>query len=391
MLKIKNGRLILDKVETKSIYIEGGKIVAITDEALPFDEELDANHNYVSAGFIDTHVHGGGDYDFSDGGADAFIFASKTHLMHGTTSLCPTLAALPHDTIKNLISDYKELVASEHKSLPRFLGLHLEGPYLNYAQAGGQPKDNIQNPIKEKYEELISLGKGYIAKMTLAPELEGALLLCEALKENGIIVNIGHTEATYDEVVEAVEAGASCFTHLYSSMSTIVRKNSYRVLGTVEAAYMLDETYVEVIGDGIHLPPPLLKMITRFIDKDRIILISDAMRGADMPEGPSVLGARFQGMPCIIEDGIAKIPDRTSFAGSVATADRLLRTMIKDVGLPIKQAIRYLTVNPARHLGLSSVGALKEGYLSDVIIFDDNVNIKTVIVGGEIVKNDLIN
>jgi N-acetylglucosamine-6-phosphate deacetylase len=303
--------------------------------------------------------------------------------------LCPTLAALPHDTIKNLISDYKEFVSREHKALPRFLGLHLEGPYLNYAQAGGQPKDNIQIPTKEKYEELISLGEGYITKVTLAPELEGALLLCATLKEKGIIANIGHTEATYDEVVAAVEAGASCFTHLYSSMSTIVRKNSYRILGTVEAAYMLDDTYVEVIGDGIHLPPPLLKMITRFIDKDRVILITDAMRGADMPEGPSVLGARFQGMPCIIEDGIAKIPDRTSFAGSVATSDRLLRTMIKKVGLPIEQAVRYLTVNPARHLGLFSVGALKEGYLSDIVIFDDDVNVKTVIVGDEIIKNEL--
>jgi N-acetylglucosamine-6-phosphate deacetylase len=389
MLKIKNGRLILDNVEKKNVYIENGKIVAITENDLPFDEEIDARGNYVSAGFIDTHVHGGGDYDFSDGGIDAFEIASKTHLLHGTTSLCPTLAALPHDTIKNLISDYKEFVSREHKALPRFLGLHLEGPYLNYAQAGGQPKDNIQIPIKEKYEELISLGEGYITKVTLAPELEGALLLCATLKEKGIIANIGHTEATYDEVVAAVEAGASCFTHLYSSMSTIVRKNSYRILGTVEAAYMLDDTYVEVIGDGIHLPPPLLKMITRFIDKDRIILITDAMRGADMPEGPSVLGARFQGMPCIIEDGIAKIPDRTSFAGSVATSDRLLRTMIKKVGLPIEQAVRYLTVNPARHLGLSSVGALKEGYLSDIVIFDDDVNVKTVIVGDEIIKNEL--
>ncbi|MBQ1244732.1 MAG: amidohydrolase family protein, partial [Clostridia bacterium] len=241
MLKIKNGRLILDKVEKKNVYIENGKIVAITENDLPFDEEIDARGNYVSAGFIDTHVHGGGDYDFSDGGIDAFEIASKTHLLHGTTSLCPTLAALPHDTIKNLISDYKEFVSREHKALPRFLGLHLEGPYLNYAQAGGQPKDNIQIPIKEKYEELISLGEGYITKVTLAPELEGALLLCATLKEKGIIANIGHTEATYDEVVEAVEAGASCFTHLYSSMSTIVRKNSYRILGTVEAAYMLDD------------------------------------------------------------------------------------------------------------------------------------------------------
>ena len=389
MLKIKNGKLVLKEIEKKNIYIENRRIVAITDQELPCEQELDAKGNYVSAGFIDVHVHGGGDSDFSDGGTEAFFIGAKTHLSHGTTTLCPTIAALPHEALKKTICDYKKAVSEKREDMPNFAGLHLEGPYLCPEQAGGQPPQNIYPATPDKYNALIELAEGHIKKWTFAPELEGALDFCKALKKNNIIASIGHTNATYDEIKLACSLGASCLTHLYSSMSTIVRKNSYRILGAVEAGYMLDDLSVEVIADGIHLPPELLSMIVRFCNSDKIILITDAMRGADMPEGPSVLGKKDEGHPCIIEDGIAKTLDRTSFAGSVATADRLIRTMVKKVGVSLPLAVKMMTENPARHLSIKDAGALKEGYRSDVVIFDDDIKVKTVIVGDKIIKNEL--
>ena len=382
MTKIINGKII-DKcgvIEGKILYFESGKIVEISSDDKPADIVIDAEGNYVSAGFIDTHVHGGGGADVMDGTPDAIRLMAKTHLKHGTTSICPTTAACGHKDLIRAVKAFKEVYPESGKNgMPHLLGMHLEGPNFAPSQAGAQDPDNIYPPRPSEYNEIFELADGLIKKWSFAPELEGAVEFCDALVKHGILPCIGHTDATYDDVVKVFERGATCLTHFYSAMSTITRKQGYRVAGVVESGYILDDMWVEVIGDGAHIPPILLKMICKLKSTDKIMLITDAMRGATMPEGPSILGVSTK---CIIEDGIAKMPDRTCFAGSVATTDRLVRTLYKQAELPIHTAVAMMTLNPAKALKLESKGQLEVGFDADILIFDDNINMKKVFVSG---------
>jgi N-acetylglucosamine-6-phosphate deacetylase len=167
-------------------------------------------------------------------------------------------------------------------------------------------------------------------------------------------------------------------------MSSITRRGGCRYLGVVESAYLIDDIVVEVIADGMHLPPELLQLIYKFKGADKICLATDAMRGAGMADGPSVIGNKDEGMECIIEDGIAKLPDRTAFAGSVATADRLVRTFVKQAGVSIVDSVKMMTETPAKALGLRNKGILKEGFDADIVVFDEDINIHTVMISGGI-------
>ena len=382
MLKIINGKVILDgEIKDTAIYVENGKIVEISDSDKPADEIIDACGNYVSPGFIDTHVHGGGGADFMDGTAEAIRVMAKTHLRHGTTSIAPTTAASSHELLKRAVIAYKSVIGeSGRDGMPNLIGMHLEGPNFSPAQAGAQDPDSIYPPRPEEYLEILELAKGMIVKWSFAPELCGSEEFCDALVKYGVLPCIGHTDATYDDVVRVYERGARCLTHFYSAMSGITRKGGYRIPGVIESGYIIDGMWIEIIGDGAHIPPVLLKMICKLKSTDKIMLITDAMRGATMPEGPSILGA---GTPCIIEDGIAKMPDRKAFAGSVATTDRLVRTLYKQAGLPLTTVIKMMCKNPAEALRLKSKGVLSVGMDADIVIFDGDVNVKSVIVMGQ--------
>ncbi len=206
------------------------------------------------------------------------------------------------------------------------------------------------------------------------------------LKANGIIAAIAHTDAIYEEVVEAVENGYSLATHLYSAMSGVTRRNTYRYAGVIESAYLIDSMDVEIIADGIHLPPPLLKLVYKIKGPDRIALITDAMRAAGMPEGESVLGNKETGLKVIVENGVAIMADRSSFAGSVATTDRLVRTMVQMADIPLIEAVRMISKTPATIMGVETTkGSLTIGKDADVLIFDENINIKITIINGEII------
>lgn len=385
MIKIINGKTILtNSIEEKNVYIDGGKIVEVTSEDKPADKVIDACGNYVSAGFIDTHVHGGGGCDFMDGGLEPMRTAAKAHLAYGTTSICPTTLACPFADLKEALLTYKELSLESGKNgLPNFIGMHFEGPNFSLGQKGAQPPEYIYPPRKNEYEELISIAEGAIAKWSFAPELEGTTEFCDALVQNNILPSIAHTDGTYEDVLRVYEHGAMCFTHLYSCMSTITRKLGYRVPGVIEAAYLLPDMWVEVIGDGSHIPPILLKMITNLRGTDRMMLVTDSMRAATMPEGPSILGRTSDGWACIVEDGIAKMPDRSCFAGSVATTNRLVRTFYKNGVTSLETAVKLVTAHPAKSLGIKNKGMLACGYDADIVIFDDDINMKKVIVGGK--------
>ena len=390
MLKIKNGKLVTHTLEEKNLYIEDGKIVAITAEDLPCNEELDAKGCYVSPGFIDTHVHGGGGFDFMDGGLEPMRQVAKAHLMHGTTTICPTSMTSSYEDLKQMVLDYKELATQSGKNgLPNLAGLHLEGPYIAPSQAGAQPPSYIYPPKAEEYQELLSIGEGHIRKWTFAPELPGAAEFCDTLVRHRVLPSMGHTDGTYEDVLRCYEHGATWLTHFYSSMSTITRKEGFRVPGVIEAGYYLDGLNIEVIGDGCHIPPMLLSILCKIKGTQRMVLITDAVRGMGLPEGTSWQNAEGEDQRCVIIDGVAKLPALGCFAGSVASADRLIRTMVKQVGLPIPVAVSMLTKNPADMLNLKGKGELKAGFDADLVLLDESITTKVVILGGNMIKNEL--
>lgn len=382
--KIKNGKIVLaDKIlENSFVYFEDDKITAVTSENLAFDREIDAEGNFVSAGFIDVHVHGGGGFDFMDGDADAIINAANFHLKTGTTSIMPTSLACSTEVLVKFLEDLR--VAKDSENLNgTILGAHLEGPYFSVKQAGAQNPDYIIAPKKADYEMILEKFSDIICRWSFAPEHEGSVEFCEALVNAGVYPSVGHSDATFKDIKAVYDKGCKTVTHLYSGMSTITREEGYRKLGVIETAYLLDEMMVEIIADGKHLPAELLQMIVKCKDNDNICLVTDAMRAAGTDVKESFLGRKGEEMPCIIDDDVAKLTDKTAFAGSFATTNRLVRTMIKEAKLSVEQAVYMITAVPARVFNLQNKGKLKAGWDADIVIFNDNVDIKKVIAMGK--------
>lgn len=352
------------------------------------DVDYDGEGQYLSAGFIDIHLHGGGGHDFMDGTEEAFLGAMAAHLDHGTTALCPTTLTAEEEELLNVFDVMRRVRHSEAaKELPEILGMHLEGPYVAPEQAGAQDPKYIKIPEDRSWESIMEAAGEDIKIWTIAPELKGADTMCRALQGKGIVFSAGHSNARYEDVVRAVDAGYTMATHLYSGMSTIVRENGYRIPGLIEGALLHDEICAEVIADGLHLPPALLKLIYKTKGPDRIVLITDAMRGAGMPDGEYMLGSLKRGQMVPVYDGIAHMPDGTAFAGSVATTDRLVRVMTVQAGIPLNEAIAMVTENPAREVGvLECKGRVAQGYDADLVLFDKDIRIKGVWKGGRKVR-----
>lgn len=381
-----NGRIILtDRIlDGYSVIVEDGVISDVTKGNTAADKVVDLGGRYLAPGFIDMHTHGAGGHDFMDGTEEAIKGACMTHLSHGTTSIVPTTLTCLNSELFNFFEVFRKVKADWHEG-PNLLGIHLEGPFFNAAQAGAQDPKFLQLPTRENFMPILEAGGADIMRISVAVELEGALELGEELKKRGVIAAIGHSDATYAEVAKAVEAGYSFVTHLYSGMSALHRVGPYRVLGVVESAYLFDELGVEIISDGKHLPPELLRLIVKNKGIDNICLITDSMRGAGMPEGSRPkLGSLTNGQETLIRDGVAMMPDLKAFAGSVCTTDRCVRTMYKLAGVSLPDAVRMMTANPARVLGIDgSKGTIAKGMDADLVVFDEDINISSVYVGGE--------
>ena len=386
-LKITNGTIITPYryIRNGTILVENAKIIAVKEGDADFPDAIiiDAGGKYIAPGFIDIHIHGGGGYDFMDGTEEAFLKIAELHARYGTTAMVPTtLTSEKEDLLKTL--DIYESANKNNLKGSEFLGMHLEGPYFALSQRGAQDPRYIRNPDPAEYEEVLAYSSS-IARWSAAPELPGAIAFGKRLREKGILAAVAHTDAIYEEVLEAYENGYTLATHLYSAMSGVTRKNAFRFAGTIESAFLLDMD-VEIIADGVHLPAPLLKLIYKIKGADKTALITDAMRAAGMPEGESVLGPLKTGLKVIVEEGVAKLPDRTSFAGSVATADRLVRTMIQIADVSLLDAVRMITVTPARIMGVENrKGSLVAGKDADIVIFDENIKIDKTIIGGRTV------
>ncbi len=387
-LKIFNGKIIVPGgiMENGSILISNGTITAISDRNIdaPEAKTIDAKGNYISPGFIDIHIHGGGGHDFMDGSVNAFLEIAKMHAQYGTTSLMPTTLTGSRDELIQILDLYEQ-ADKQNSNGAQFIGMHMEGPYIAMSQCGAQDPRYIRDPDPHEYEDMLNRYP-FIKRWSAAPELKGALELGKSLTSKGILAAIAHTDAIYEEVIDAFDKGYTHATHFYSAMSGVTRRNGLRYAGVIESAYLIDDMTVEIIADGAHLPAPLLKLIYKIKGPDKTALITDAMRAAGMPPGESILGSLHDGIKVIVEDGVAKLPDRSSFAGSVATADRLVRTMISLANIPLTDAIKMISITPATIMGIANKkGSLEKGKDADIVIFDKDIKILTTIVKGKII------
>ena len=391
-IKIVNGRVITPYriIENGTVLIENGVIIEVGqgNPGFPGALQVDAQNNYVSPGFIDMHTHGGGGHDFMDGTVEAFLGAAQMHAFHGTTSLVPTTLTTETDDLLETFSVYRE-AKKLNTDGSQFLGLHLEGPYFSMNQAGAQDPRYIRLPKKSEYEAILSQSQDII-RWSAAPELEGAGEFGRFISQRNILPSIAHSDATSDEVAEAIENGFTHITHLYSAMSGVMRRNAFRFAGIIESAFLFDQLTVEIIADGVHLPPSLLQLVYKQKGPSRIALITDSMRAAGMGPGESILGSLKDGMSVIVEDEVAKLPDRSAFAGSVATTDLLVRNMVQLAGVPLLHAVQMITSTPARICNLDHIkGTLTAGKDADVVIFDEKISIQATIVKGQIINNKL--
>jgi len=387
-IKIFNGQLITPDgiLPNGTLIVKDGKIadISATGWDVPDAFPIDAGGLYVSPGFIDIHVHGGGGHDFMDNSVEAFLEIAKTHARFGTTAMFPTTLTGPAEDIIKTLEVY-EAAAPLNKSGAEFMGLHLEGPYFAMAQRGAQDPKWIRDPDPREYEYIVSKSRS-IKRWSAAPELKGAIEFAKFLKSKNILPALAHTDAIYEEVIVGFENGYTLATHLYSGMSGVTRRNAFRYAGVIESAFLIDGMDVEIIADGVHLPAPLLKLIYKIKGPGRIALITDAMRAAGEPPGESIIGNRVTGLKVIVEDGVSKLPDRSSFAGSVATADRLVRTMIQMAGVSLADAIRMITQTPASIMHISDrKGSLEVGKDADIVLFDENISIHTTMIQGKII------
>lgn len=392
---LRNGKLItpLKIIHKGGIMIENGKIVSIFKDENDFshyraDRIIDVSGYFISPGFIDIHTHGAGGYDFMDGDVKSILGACETHMKYGTTSIVPTTLTSTMEELFNTLDNFKQ-AKDEIKNGPNILGLHLEGPYFSMEQKGAQDPRYIKNPEKKEYLKILNYSNDII-RWTVAPELDGALEMGRILRERRILGSIGHTNAIYKEVLAAYENGFTHITHLYSGMSMVRRINAFRYSGVVESAYLIDEMTVEIIADGKHLPASLLKLIYKIKGADKICLVTDSMRAAGMPEGEYILGGLKDGQKVVVEDGVAKLMDRSAFAGSVATSNRLVKTMVDLAEIPLHEAVKMVTLTPARVMRIDDKkGCLAIGKDADIVVFDENINPLMVIVGGGVRINHI--
>ena len=378
MQRIKSNHIISGGEELSGyVYFDGGKIVAVTDRELPFDTELDASDDYVSAGFIDIHTHGGGGYPF-EGTVDDIVGGVSFHLTHGTTSICPTISAAPIDDMRRSLKNV-EAAMQDERVLATIIGAHLEGPYLSLAQTGAQAGACITFPVKNDYEEIVKTYRGALARWTYAPEHDEGGEFARVMRDAGVVTSAGHTNATYKDMRLALDNGCHLVTHLYSCTSTVTRNQGFRSLGVIESTFLEDGITAEIIADGKHLPPELIRMIYKIKGVDGVIAVTDSLHLA----GTDVKTGRMTLTDFIIEDGVCKLLDRSAFAGSIATTDRLLRVLTAEVGIPLVDAVRLLTVNPAKMMGLKTKGDLVADFDADIVVFDKDVNVKAVFAKGK--------
>ena len=385
MLKqIVNGRILTPNgwLEGGSVIIEDNKIKAVSNIDLHIvdAEIIDAKGCYVVPGGIDMHTHGGGGRDFIEGSEDAFRAAVNAHMKHGTTTIYPTLSSSTIPTIEAACQACEKLMAEKDSPV---LGLHIEGSYINPKQAGAQNPVLIKAPLAEEYEPLLDK-YSCIKRWDEAPELQGSVEFITACRKHGVLTALTCTRATYEDVVAAHDAGLSHAAHFYNAMPVVYKEHEFKVPGTVERVYALQDMTVEVIADGIHVPPVMLQVVYQIKGVEKTALITDSLAYAasegNVSSEPSV----------ILEDGVCKLADHSALAGSIATMDTLIRTCIQKAEIPMIDVFRMASETPAKIMGIyDRKGSIEEGKDADIMMFNDDINLTYVMQMGHEVTNEL--
>lgn len=373
---IKNCKIIFgDRIEEGSVLIKNGKIAEINPNENDDndDEILDGEGLYLSPGFIDIHIHGAGGYDTMDGTIEAINTISKIIMNHGTTSFLPTTMTVSVEDINKSMRVIKKL-KDEGSEGANVLGAHLEGPFISPNAIGAQNSEYLLKPSIENYEKIVEGCEDAVISITLAPEVEGANKLIKYLSAKGVVCSAGHTKASYKEMMQSIRQGISHATHLYNAMTGF----NHREPGVVGAVFDSDIT-TETIADGIHISYPALRLAYKVKTTNKVMLMSDAMMACCMKDGKYALG----GQDVYVKEGAARL-ENGALAGSVLTIDKAVENVYKNCNLPLYEVVKMASYNPAKHCGVEDrKGVITKGYDADLILFDENINIKKVFINGK--------
>jgi len=376
-----NGRVVLpDRVETgRALVIEGGRIAGLADLAdLGSDvERIDVGGDWITPGLLDIHTHGALRHTFNEPDPAAWAAITRENLRRGTTSLLATFAPTPD--LEAGLAFCRQWMQERHDGA-RVLGAYLESPYINVLQKGAldascvRPADDGMAGALLQYADILRV-------FMLAPELPGALDLVKAINDAGIVPSAGHTMAHDSHVLAAMRAGLRHVTHLWSAMSTVVREGPWRKPGVIEAALAFDGLTAEMIADNRHLPETLMRLAYKCLGPDRLCVVSDALSGAGLPEGSVYT---MGGMSYDVRDGVGMMLDRSSFAGSTTLLPQMLPVLLNVVGIPVMEAVRMVTLTPARIIGVAAeIGSLEPGKRADLVVFDEAFVAQRVMLAGE--------
>ncbi len=384
-----NGILVLPNALLRGAYlaIERGRITTVCWERPKGDETIDLGGQYLAPGFVDLHVHGGDGADFMDGTDKAFQTVCRCHLRHGTTSLTPTSTVARLDQYMRFLELCGDLLG-EVPGGARIIGAHFYGPYFARPARGCHPDQDFLTPSPENATQFTTLAGKMPLVITVAPEIEGAEWLVRTYASRGVIFNAGHSYATFPQVEAAVEWGVRHIDHLFCAMSDRARLRQAQTFpmraGVMEATLYFDQLTTEVIADGKHLTPELLRLAYKVKGPDRLALVTDSMRAVDLPDGEYWFGAEGTGERIRKKDGVGVTLEGTALASGVMGMDHCVRTMHGMAGVPLQKAIRMASLTPARILGVEKdVGSLEVGKRADLLVLDEALNVKQVFVGGQ--------
>ena len=374
LTQIYNGQILTPSgwINDGSLLFENSRIVEIRKNSNiepRAETAINALGMYVVPGGIDLHCHGGGGCDFMEGNKEAFIKAVIAHRKHGTTSIFPTLSSSTLPMIEAAAHTCDELIEDPFSGV---LGLHLEGPYFNPLKAGAQMPELIRLPDPNEYHHVVE-DFNSIKRWDSAPELPGAIEMGPYLTRKGVLPSIAHTAAEFDHVKLAYDAGYTHATHFYNGMPGFHNVREFKHAGTVEAVYLMENMTVEMIADGIHVPPTLLKLVYHIKGVEKTALVTDALAVA-ASDSHKAFDPRV-----IIEDGVCKLADRSALAGSIATMDRLIATAVHLADIPLQDACRMVAETPARIMGVyDRKGSLQRGKDADILLLDNDIKLKAV-------------
>ena len=360
-----------------ALQIKGKRIVAVcTEEAQNIietevgEEFIDARGMYVIPGLVDIHLHGCAGYDFCDGTFEAFQTMEEYQLQNGVTSIVPATMTLPARELLRIVEAAGKYMS---EGAPVMKGITMEGPFISAAKKGAQNEGYIRTADKALFEQLQEAAGGRIKQVAVAPECAGSMDFIRQVS-NEVVVSVAHTEASYEQTMEAFEAGANHVTHLFNAMPPL----NHREPGVVGAAFDNKDVFVELICDGEHVHPSVVRAVFQMFGADRICMISDSMSATGMPDGEYALG----GQPIWVKEGRAVL-ESGHLAASVCNLYDCFKKVVLEMGVPLEAAVKACTITPARSLGLQKeCGLLAEGFPADMLLLDEGLERKYVIKAG---------